>query len=190
MKRILTAIVLAFTCTSVFAQVLPQSASYKELKQTYDYRNYLKSDVDPYSVGWVGFVSFFTPGIGQLIMKENRGWAFLGADVAISVLANDSYNGLTSCYTLDANNELVVIDGKEAKLKQSIIGLAASGVLALANAIWSCIDAERIAKVKNMYYQDLAGQRAYSASLIPSVNLVQDGRGYVPAAGMTLSVRF
>ena len=190
MKRIITIAVLALACTSMFAQKAPRDASYSTLKNYYNPSDYVKSDADPYSVGWAGFTSFFSPGTSQLIMKENRGWAFLGASVAIDILGNDSIDGLRKSITTDANNDLVVIDGMESTFRKSVIGVVAAGALLLTDAIWSCIDARKVAKVKNMYYQDLSNNRSLSATLYPSFDLTRTGTAVVPTTGMTLAVKF
>ena len=84
MKRIVILIVLAAVSTTAFAQRAPQSTSYKDLKNYYSARDYVKSDTDPYSVFWIGLESLAAPGLGQLIMKETgRGWAFLGTSVVL-----------------------------------------------------------------------------------------------------------
>ena len=57
--------------------------------------------------------------------------------------------------------------------------------------IWSCVDAVKVAKVKNQYYQDVAaGKHAFSASVYPSVNLVQTSTSTTAAPGMTLALTF
>ena len=68
MKRILTILVLAAVCTAASAQTI----SYKELKNVYSPKDYVKSDVDPYQVFWIGLESFAAPGLGQLTMKETK----------------------------------------------------------------------------------------------------------------------
>ncbi len=70
MKRIITILVLAFACSSAFAQVAPISSAYSDLKGHYSPRNYMSSPNDPYSVFWAGLESLSVPGAGQLIMKE------------------------------------------------------------------------------------------------------------------------
>ena len=190
MKKFITILILAVTCTSVFAQQLPLTNSYKGLKQMYDHHDYVKSNVDPYSVFWVDFTSFFSPGLGQLIMKENRGWIFVGASVVASSFVSDSANAIPSCLQKNSDGEYEVIAGREAKLRSSVYGIIVGSLAELGIAIWSSIDAGRIAKVKNMYYQDQVGVRSLSATLRPSVQMVQSANGLTPAAGMTFALSF
>ena len=59
--------------------------------------------------------------------------------------------------------------------------------------IWSVVDAVHVAKVKNMYYQDLRGQNAMlNFDLEPYFALTPSGveNGMVPAAGLSLNLCF
>ena len=190
MKKFITILILAVTCTSVFAQQLPQTNSYKVLKQMYDHHDYVKSNVDPYSVFWIDFTSFIAPGLGQLIMKESRGWAFIGATVVADIFISDSAEAVPGCLQKNSDGKYEVIAGKEAKLRSSVYGMIGGALAELGIAIWSSIDASRIAKVKNMYYQDQVGVRSLSATLRPSVQMVQSANGLTPAAGMTFALSF
>ena len=188
MKRIVTLLVLAVACTSAFAQ---KSASYSSLKNYYKASDYVKSDVDPYSVFWIGLESFGAPGTGQLIMKETgRGWAFLGTSVALSAVSSPMAQKVVNLMEKDADGKWNIPEANKGKAGGY---LAAVGGLILAQigvSIWSCVDAVKIAKVKNQYYQDAAGKHAFSATVYPSIDLAQTGTSVVPTAGMTLSVRF
>lgn len=189
MKRIVILIMLAAVSTTAFAQRAPQSTSYKDLKNYYSARDYVKSDTDPYSVFWIGLESLAAPGLGQLIMKETgRGWAFLGTSVVLgtagSILAQNvaSYaaKGADGTYTSEADR---------SKARGYLIALGGVALAHLTVDIWSCVDAVKIAKVKNQYYQD--GRRRHAnASLYPSINLAQTATGVAPAPGMTFALTF
>jgi len=56
--------------------------------------------------------------------------------------------------------------------------------------IWNICDAVRVAKVKNMYYQDMTGGRSFEMDMYPSVQYALTSDGAKPVAGMTLSMRF
>ena len=191
MKRILTIIVLAAACTSAFAQKAPRSASYSELKNYYLASDYVADENDPYSVGWICFDSFVVPGMGQLIMKERgHGWAFLGSSIVLGAISELFADGIRRSVEFDDNDEIHIVDGKRQQFKKNLIGLACFGLAELGVSIWSCIDANRIAKVKNQYYQDVRGKHAFSATVYPSFDLAQTGTSVVPTAGMTFAVRF
>ena len=56
--------------------------------------------------------------------------------------------------------------------------------------IWSIVDAVRVAKVKNMYEQDLRKKYSLDVDLYPSVNYVQTSGGVKPTAGLSLALKF
>lgn len=186
MKKIIAILVLAAVCTAAFAQ----KVSYKELKNVYNYKDYVKSDVDPYSVGWISFESFFVPGMGQLMMRETgRGWAFLGASSVLSAVNSSLVDNLVELWPKDAEGNYAKEPGENKdKIVGCLCGILGVSLAELGVCIWSSVDASRIAKVKNQYYQ--SGKYATSATLYPSVNFVQGGTGYVPVSGMTLAVTF
>ena len=62
--------------------------------------------------------------------------------------------------------------------------------------IWAIVDAVKVAKVKNMYYQDLYGRRAAVDlgfepyfTLAPSSSAVT-GNAFQPVAGMSMRLSF
>ena len=101
MKRIFFVILMTVFCANVsFAQVAEtvqnQEAAealtaedsninkivpfmkYRTLKNIYNYKDYVKSDIAKHSVGGCGVASFFIPGLGQMICNEvGRGFAWL-----------------------------------------------------------------------------------------------------------------
>ena len=191
MKHIITIIAFAAVCAAASAQIIPQGSSYKELKNVYSASNYVKSDVDPYSLFWIGLESFGVPGSGQLIMKETgRGWAFVGASVVLGSFGQSAAQNLVDLAVKDADGKYTIPDADKDKAKGYLASLCGIAVAQLGLSIWSCIDAVKIAKVKNQYYQDLRGKHAISTSMHPSVNLAQTGEGVVPVAGMTFAMTF
>ncbi len=62
------------------------------------------------------------------------------------------------------------------------------GVAALD--IISIVDGVRVAKVKNMYEQDLRKAYSFDMSVCPSFDYAMVGNSYQPTAGLKLSVRF
>ena len=142
---------------------------YKEMAKTYDYRLYQKSLYDRYSPVGSGIASFFIPGLGQMICGEwGRGFAYLGGHVGCNILI-----GLSAI----AESDTLVL-----------MGLA--GILAID--ICSIVDGVRVAKVKNMYMEDLrkSGYYGLDVDLYPSVNYVRTTSGVQPTAGMTLALKF
>ena len=170
--------------------------SYAELKQIYNPRDYLKAYGTRYSPGWAGFGSFLIPGLGELCCGEpGRGLAFLLPNLALVGTNLALGTKLYSLIKTDSNgnvilteNGIVYTDPAKAQSLSSIRSIVT--LVDLALSIWSCVDAVRVAKVKNMYYQDLRNGYSMDFSLRPSLELAQTPSGYQPAPGLTLSLRF
>ena len=142
---------------------------YKEMAKVYDYRLYQKSLYDRYSPAGSGVASFFIPGLGQMICGEwGRGFAWLGGHVG--------------CYMLTGISAIAESD--------TLVLMSIAGLLAID--ICSIVDGVRVAKVKNMYMEDLrkSGYYGLDVDLYPSVNYVRTASGVQPTAGMTLALRF
>lgn len=148
-----------------------EGMKYKEYKKLYDTKYYVHEIGDEYSPGWAGVASFFIPGLGQGVAGEwGRAAAIIGGDVALSV----------AFYLLGSDESTAAI---------ALVPLIGLGVL----DIWSIIDAVHIAKVKNMYYQDIRSQRAsLDVKLTPyfACTSTNVSGGLQPAAGLSLRVSF
>jgi hypothetical protein len=142
---------------------------YKEMAKVYDYRLYQKSLYDRYSPAGSGVASFFIPGLGQMICGEwGRGFAWLGGHVG--------------CYMLTGISAIAESD--------TLVLMGIAGLLAID--ICAIVDGVRVAKVKNMYMDDLrkSGYYGLDVDFYPSVNYVRTTSGVQPTAGMTLALRF
>lgn len=168
---------------------------YADIKHDYNPSYYVPWEGDPYEP-WIGGVcSFLIPGLGQCVDGEwGRGLGIFAANMGLGVLEliefsaigygakvynYDYYNG--SAYFSD-NSYLY---GGSGALILTLIGHAALN-------IWNICDAVRIAKVKNMFYQDFTGNlSSVSMKLEPNLALVPNVSGaVVPTAGFSLSVKF
>ena len=178
MKRILLVLALALVAAvSANAQI-----KYKDIKADYNVKAYSAQDIDPYRPGWAAAISFFVPGSSQLVMGETvRGLLFFGGSAILGNYAEDRIQDLGKLLVKDSEGNYDFSDWNAAK-KQMLL-LAASGVSLLGVAIWSSIDASRVAKVKNMYYQNLHLAPAISFTPIQGGNLQ-------PTAGFALSYNF
>lgn len=150
---------------------------YKQLKNLYDYKQFSASYSDRYSPGWSGVASFFIPGLGECINNEwGRGLSKFFGNIALSITANAlvtaSYYDYYPTYMYD------------------IYGAIACYVAILSIDIWSIVDAVRIAKVKNMYEQDLRKLYTFDIELRPSINYTQIGNQTQYAPGVTLAINF
>ena len=126
---------------------------YRQYKKLYNPRFYIPDANDQYQPGLAGLASFLFPGLGQISSGElGRGFCILAADVALS-----TSTVLSLFYGESMINEQTgeYEGGYDAPLifYGSLIGKAVLD-------IWNVFDAAHVAKVKNMYYQDLRAQRA------------------------------
>ncbi len=140
---------------------------YRELKNYYDYRDYTWAAVNRYSPGWCGVASAFIPGLGQMICGEaGRGIAFLAGSI-----------GGNALMTGFANND------QEGAFLFAFIGT-------MALDIWAIVDGVRVAKVKNMYNQDLLKTYATEFKVYPTVNSINVGNNRINTAGVTFAMSF
>ena len=196
MKRTLLLIAaMLLTAATLSAQVAP-GMKYKELKKIYNGKEYVKSDIDPYSKGWSGLASFFVPGLGQLICGEaGRGIAVFAGDAALGIATSICANKYKSYIKKDADGNYIkdvqggyalTDEGAAWKWGGAMLVLAAGNV---AYWIWNICDARDVARVKNMYYQDLQ-MSPVEFKMYPSVSYINTSDGLKPVAGMTLSLQF
>ncbi len=122
---------------------------YQDYKGLYDSSRYMKQPNDPYSPFWAGFASFIIPGLGEAITGEwgrAAGFFFsnLGIALSQSLIVNDT----------------VIREGGYASYDQLPAGywILMAGRIGLN--VWSICDSVKIAKIKDMYYQDMQAQRA------------------------------
>lgn len=152
----------AFTDKST-VQVVP-NMSYKNIRKLYKPRFYKPSLYDHYQPGLSGFLSFLVPGVGQMTCHEGgRGAAFLLSNAACIVGAYSSGYRSGAYICLGA---ALVID------------------------IVSIVDAVNVAKVKNMYENDLRTQRGAELSFAPMVDCFEFDGTLQPTVGMRLAVNF
>lgn len=196
MKRfILSAILVIAALVSANAQVVP-GMKYKDLKDIYNTKMYVPQSTDPYSRFWSGAASWLIPGLGQVVCGETgRGLAFFGADIALSVVGRIGGEKFKNNVNLDKDGNFVsYVDESAAKSGAFIMVGALTGSVVVE--IWSIVDAVKVAKVKNMYFQDLNGRRAAVDlgfepyfTLAPSSAAVT-GNAFKPVAGMSMRLSF
>ena len=174
MKIIIVSIFIFFGC--VFSNL--QAQSYKINKQNYDYRMYVPQPGDPNKPIIMGLASYFMPELGQMISGEvGRGLAFLGG----------TYAAFGIGYGLTATSRNEYGNRNDAQIWTGLgIMIGAVGLY-----IWSIVDAVKVAKVNNMYFQDLRG----NLSLVKvELNPFIDTNNYLgqtnASAGLSLKVTF
>ena len=186
MKRLLFVILAAIlSAGAASAQImdkdLKEGMKYREVKELYNYKEYTPALTDRYTPAGAGVASFFIPGLGQMLSREvGRGFAWLGGHAAAYLV---TYLGM-NYYVLGTTSNSTDMAGTGA-----LITLAGC-ISMLTVDICSIVDAVRVAKVKNMYEQDLRRMYSLDVDLHPSVNYIQTADGVQPTAGLTLALNF
>jgi hypothetical protein len=134
----------------------------------------------------MGAMSYFIPGLGQIACGEvGRGLAWLGGTYCI---------GLTMMITSLPESEGYPATAEEvssSSVQDRVVLSMALMSTYLALYICNIVDAVRVAKVKNMYHNDLFRQMySYDVDIYPSLNYTKTAAGVKPTAGVTLAFRF
>ena len=192
MKKLFITVLVSVMAFATASAQQSEKVRYSEIKGNYNPKEYVAQATDPYHVGWYEAASFFIPGIGQLLSGETwRGLAFIGGEaVLVSVITTAAENVANVAITNESGFLTGYTDPKVGKRNMAVM-LTALG-LDLGLSIWSCIDARNVAKVKNMYYQDLFnGKKPVELSFAPAVSLAPDPSGALhPCAGVSMQLTF
>lgn len=166
---------------------------YSENKHYYDPRMYVRQYSDPYNPILSGIASYFLPGLGQMVSGEpGRGAAFMGGTFGCYILA-----GVGMALTAEGmyydyysyNQQQPNYYGSSNSSTGAIIGVL--GIIGgLSMHIYSIVDAVRVAKINNMYHQDLKDNYV-SFNLKPFVGVSNSYSSLKDMpVGVTLSVSF
>lgn len=144
---------------------------YREYAPYYNHKYYVKQLGDPYSPVWCGIASAIIPGLGECIAGEwGIGLGTFGLNVGLSLISNVCF--AEENYTL---------------------GYVFYGC-ALGVGIYSIFDAVIVAKIKNMYWQDINTQR-YSFNLdveplLTCTPAAGTANNMQPVAGLSVKLSF
>lgn len=160
---------------------------YKQYRKLYNHRMYIPEPGDRYSVGWGGWASFFVPGLGQMINGEGgRGAGYLIGSV---LCGTATILGASLCNLGAATyDDGMLIGGLVLTICGSISWLSVD--------IGSIVDGVRVARIKNMYYQDLQQLKNHpevNVTLQPFVSATSSHAGAgldTPVAGVSLCMTF
>lgn len=170
MKRfilVFAALLIGYVASAQYTENIEPGMKYRELKEYYSCKDYTKAPDQAHSPVGVGIASYLIPGLGEMICGEGwRGVAFTG--------------GWLACHFITI---VGIANLSDAIYYSSIVGAQAIRII-------SCIDAVRVAKVKNMYKRDLKAKYAFDVDLYPSMNYIKTAERIQPTAGLTLAVRF
>ena len=175
---------------------------YKELKKLYDTRQYKSVSGQPYSPLLGGAASFLVPGLGQLLDGEPvRGlFVFLGSGAALAgtLVAYAKHTVDIEDWLQSQGHSITEGDSLNTNdLDYSTYPIGSFGTLFLmlgVNAvynIWNIFDAVKVAKVKDMYWQDCMGYSAVTVSMDPYFAFTPaPSSGVQPVAGLSLKLNF
>lgn len=164
---------------------------YKELKSLYNTRDYVKVQGQPYSPFWNGFASFLIPGLGEIFEGEwGRGLCIAGANILMGSYTRSVGNKWLTDF--NAWYDVQDLDNIDYDTMPGVPGgYFLVGLARVALGIWSIVDASKIAKVKDMYWQDCMGYTSVSLSMDPYFAYTPiPGTGIQPVTGVSLKLTF
>ncbi len=151
------------------------NAQYRFNKEKYNSKEYTYQPGDPYNPLICGAVSYFMPGLGQMVAGETgRGLVFTGAFFGSVVVAGVGAIGTLGNTIYKTNN------GATALL---VVG--ATG--AITTMIWSIVDAVKVTKVNNLAFRDKR-RASYNLDLQPV--FISNEAVVGQSVGLKLRVRF
>lgn len=155
---------------------------YKFIKMNYNPSMYISQPGEPYNPTISGVCSLVLPGLGQMISGETkRGLGYLAG-----YIGGISVTGIgISLMSYGANEGLGV-------------GIAAGGLMILVGSagaigmdILSIVDAVKIAKVKNMYVDDLKNRTSLlQFEVAPYIDQISLNNELVRPIGVTMRIKF
>ena len=162
--------------------------SYRYCKGRYDTAGYVRSGLDPYDPFDAGLLACLGPGLGHVYDGEVlRGLAFLTGTYCCFCLGGAL---LSPVQYMEGRYDPQYGYYEESVIRSSDSSLGSLLILGgVAIWIWNICDAVKVAKVKDLYFRDLIGQRSsLDARLLPELSFAP-GTGK-PTAGLSLRLSF
>lgn len=118
--------------------------------------------------------------------ETGRGLAFLGGSIGCGVVAGIGY-GMFYASNIDRISNDSYYTPSTSGLPLMLVGALGGAAV----GIWSIIDAVKVAKVNNMYFQDKVGNKV-KLEVLPYVDYAHYGlSGQAnPVGGLSLSIKF
>lgn len=153
--------------------------SYKQIRMNYNPSMYISQPGEPYNPTISGFCSWIIPGLGQMIYGETgRGLGYLGGYIGCSIFTSIGSGIVASSYEDGA-----VIAGT-LMMVVGIVGMITVDVS-------SIIDAVKVAKVKDMYVNDMRSKTSsLKLELSPYADQISMNNEIVRPVGLTMRVKF
>ena len=163
--------------------------SYNQIKMNYDYHMYIPQLSDKYNPTVSGICSWLVPGLGQMVCGETgRGLGFLGGYVGCYLVA-----GIGSAVFVGSSpyySSYYYENDNGGRLAGSLIMVV--GIIGMVTVdIWGIVDATHVAKVKNMYINDMRSKTSsLKLELSPYVDQISMNNEIVRPVGLTMRVKF
>lgn len=177
MKRttILLLILILLFSTNTFAQQL----KYRDIKNAYTTKNYRDKIEDPnYSPLITCVFNFFTPLASYYYLDETvRGVCVFGGQMIASAAS------IYGCVIVMNSTPHPKLSNDNART------IIASGlIVSSAIYLWSFFDVVKIAKIKNLAYQN--NENKLSLKISPDLNFISMKNSYSPVAELRMSIAF
>ena len=181
---ILSVLFLGLVASTLHAQ------TYSMNKLKYDYRMYTPQFGDPYNPALSGVCSFIMPGLGQMISGEvGRGLAFLGGTYGCMMVGMVGFAMVTGSSAQYDYYQAGTY--RPNSMGITGLGLTLVGFTAMTGVyIWSIVDAVNVAKVNNMYIQNLRKTTSLDIQLAPYVSQINIDNKIDTPIGLSLLVKF
>ena len=153
---------------------------YKNIKQYYNYKDYKPGFNDRYDPVGATVASALIPGLGHSLCGEPyRGIYFVAGTAVCLGLGAACFGAAGYHYDNDGN----VKNDVGLNLLGSVFALGGVAIW-----VWNAIDANHVAKTKNLYLRDIMDKTGVSElRLAPSISYLPSGS---PSAGLTLGLTF
>lgn len=195
MKKFFAILLFTVAFASTAAAQSPGYVRYRDIRGSYDPRDYVYDFYDKYDPTWCGLASFIIPGLGQCICDEwGRGLGIVAANAGFAFL---EFTEASVMFYSAAAGSAYYRDGRAPSTFYNALMVSSAGAALLTLAgqavfnIWNICDAVNVAKVKDLFYRDaaLASSSRLDMSFAPTLAVVPaaDGSAY-PAPG--IGVRF
>ena len=154
-------------------------------KLNFDSHQYIPEYGDIYNPGVSGVCSFLIPGLGQMLSGEpGRGLAFFGGYMGCAIVFEV---GVVQIFNNFNDYEDPGYYGNSGKgVGTMLLGLGGMAFV----SIWSIVDAIKVAKVNNMYYQSLRKTSSLNIQMTPYFDHLTITNQITNQVGMTMRVTF
>lgn len=176
---------------------------YREYKDMYSAKDYVRSDDDPYDPLVAGVASFLLPGVGQMFSGEyGRGGKYMGMWAGsvilmwsgIKVLDSEhifwKWNRSEFWHSDKVSNKDEKSDKRKDRDIAGTIMVVTGAVAGIASRALAAADAVKVSKIKNTYNRDLHRMQTYSYKVQPDILTVRTNHGRVKTLGLEVSVKF